>query len=305
MSRGVARRRRASGRDGFILVSVLLALIVLGGLVAAVAYLTRTAVVGAASAREALVIDSLVQSGVELAAYELFTLKRPAALVNGQRIRLNDGVVTLFAMSEAGKVDLNTSPPELLAGLWNAIGAPGMPPETFAARIVDFRDVNDEVSKNGGAEMAQYTAAGPDKAPANGPFERIDQLQDVLDVTPAQALQLAPLVTVHNPDGKVAILEASLATLRAIPGGAKLIDQIPALKASRREGQDENQADALARQLGDAAKFVTLDSEPKAFSVRVEVERNGARRAIELILTASKTPVALYFVTDRIERPTR
>ncbi|QZO01808.1 hypothetical protein [Chenggangzhangella methanolivorans] len=125
---------RRGGRDGFILVSVLVSLIVLGGLAAAVAYLTRTAVVGAASAREALVIDALMQSGLELAGYELFSLRRPAELVNGQRIRLNDGVVTLFAASEAGKIDLNGAPPELLAALWTAIGAPGMRPETFAAR---------------------------------------------------------------------------------------------------------------------------------------------------------------------------
>jgi general secretion pathway protein K len=296
---------RGEGREGFILISVLGALIVLGGLVAAVAYLTRTAVVGAASTREALVTDALLNSGVELAGYELFSLRRPASLVNGQRIRLNDGVVTLYTASEAGKIDLNGSPPELLAALWASIGAPGMTPETFAARVVDYRDLDDEPSKNGGAETPQYVAAGPNRLPANALFERVDELQNVLDVTPAQVRLLAPMLTVHNPSGKVAALEASAATLRAIPNGARALPQLQALKEARNGQNGDNQESALQRLLGDSAEFVTLESEPTAFTVRVEVERNGSRRTVELILTASRAADALYFVTDRVERPSR
>lgn len=297
---------RRSGREGFILVSVLVSLIVLGGLVAAVAYLTRAAVVGAAAAREALVTDALVNSGVELAGYELFSLRRPASLVNGQRIRLNDGVVTLFTASEAGKIDLNGAPPELLAALWASIGAPGMTPETFAARVVDYRDLDDEPSKNGGAETPQYVAAGPNRLPANALFERIDDLQKVLDVTPAQVSMLAPMITVHNPSGKIAALDASPATLRVIPNGARALGQLQALKEQRDAGTSgDDQENALERLLGDAAKFVTLDSPPTAFTVRVEAERNGSRRTVDVILTTSRAPDALYFVTDRIERPSR
>lgn len=302
---------RRGGREGFILVSTLGALIVLAGLVAAVAYLTRTAVVGAASAREALVVDALLKSGVELAGYELFSLRRPAALVNGQRIRLNDGVVTLFAVSEAGKIDLNAAPPELLALAWAAIGAPGMRPETFAARVVDYRDVDDEPSKNGGAELPQYQAAGPTKLPANGPFEMVDDLQNVLDVTPVQVRQLAPMLTVQNPSGKISVFEAAPATLRIIPGGARALDQIAALRAAKaregREGQGQQGADSgvLERLFGEAAKFVSLETDARAFTVRVEAERGEARRRVDLVLTASRAPDALYFVTDRIVRPSR
>ncbi|QZO01807.1 general secretion pathway protein GspK [Chenggangzhangella methanolivorans] len=169
--------------------------------------------------------------------------------------------------------------------------------------MIDYRDLDDEPSDNGGAEIPQYSAAGPNRLPANAPFERIDELQNVLDVTPAQVRQLRPYLTVHNPDGKIAVLEASVATLRLIPGGARLADQIPALKAAAQtERQNEGQSDAVERLLGDAAKFVTVESEPKAFTVRVEAERGGSRRAVDFVLTASRAPDALYFVTDRIER---
>lgn len=296
---------RRPSQEGFILVAMLGALIVLSGLVAAVAYLTRTAVIGAASAREALVTDALLKSGVDLAGYELFSLRRPASVVNGQRIRFNDGVVTLFTASEAGKIDLNTAPPELLAALWSSIGAPGMTPETFAARVVDYRDLDDEPSKNGGAEIPQYVAAGPNRLPANAPFERVDDLQNVLDVTATQARLLAPLVTVHNPSGKIAALEASPAVIRVIPNGSRVLAQLQALKdrANAREGQD--QESELERLLGDSANFVTLESEPRAFTVRVEAERNGSRRSADVVLVASRAADALYLVTDRIERPSR
>lgn len=307
---------RGGGRGGFILVSTLGALIVLGGLVAAVAYLTRAAVLGAAAARETLVVDALVNAGVELAGYELFSLRRPAALVNGQRIRLNDGVVTLFVVSEAGKIDLNAAPPELLGLLWSSIGSPGMPPETFAARVVDYRDTDDQVSPKGGAEVPQYTAAGPDRLPANAPFETVDDLRNVLGVSSTQVRTLAPMLTVQNPTGKIAVLEASPATLRILPGGARAADQIAALRAAQAQsqrqaagggqpGDQQNAESALQRIFGDAAKLVTLESEPKAFSVRVEVERADARRTIDVTLTASSASDALYFVTDRIVRPSR
>ncbi|PZQ14149.1 MAG: hypothetical protein DI565_11985 [Ancylobacter novellus] len=295
---------KRDGRGGFILVSTLTALLVLAGLVAAVTYLTRTAVVGAAAARENLVIDALLQSGVELAGYELFSLRQPPHVVNGQRIRLNDGAITLFATSEAGKIDLNGAPPELLAALWESIGAPGMRPETFAARVIDYRDADDEVSDNGGAELPQYAAAGPLKRPANAPFETVDELQNVLEVTVDQVRRLAPLLTVHNPGGKIAALEASPMVLRVIPGGARAFEALQALRA-RQQAPGDGGEDEMQRLLGDAAKFVTTETESKAVAVRVEVERGDARRTLDVILTASRAPEALYFVTDRIARPTQ
>lgn len=289
------------GRDGFILISVLGALIVLAGLVGAVSYLVRTAVVGAAAVKQDLTADALTRSGIELAGYELFMLRRPAASVNAQRIRLNDGVVTLFARAESGRIDLNGAPPELLASAWASIGAPGMRPETFAARVVDYRDEDEEPSKDGGAEAAQYAAAGPNRLPANAPFEQVDELQNVLGVTLSAARALAPLMTVHNPAGKLSVFETSPAVLRALPGGASLVDRVASIRA--RPPQDvENGLEAA---LGDAAKFLSLETAPTAFSVRVEIERDGARRTTDVILTASRAADALYFVTDRITRPSR
>ncbi len=291
---------RRGGEDGFILVSVLGALIVLAGLVGAVSYLVRTAVTGAAQSREALTMDALTRSGVELAGYELFSLRRPASAVNGQQIRLNDGVVTLFVAGEGGKIDLNGAPPELLAGAWASIGAPaGLAPEAFAARVVDYRDPDNEKSAQGGAEAADYAAAAPNRLPANAPFERVDDLQYVLGVTPAAVRALAPILTVHNPAGKLSIMDVSTAALRATPGGGAAADKIRAL---RLQTSDDMQG-ALDAALGDAAKYFS-PAPSAAYAVRVEVRRGAdGFRATKLILTGSKTTDALFFTTDRDDHP--
>lgn len=291
---------KARGREGFILVSVLGALIVLAGLVGAVSYLVRTAVVGAAAQREALTTDALLRSGIDLAGFQLFMLRRPAALVTGQRIRLNEGVVTLFVAAESGKIDLNGAPPEALAGLWASIGAPQLRPESFAARVKDYRDEDPEPSPEDGAEAPQYAAAGPNRMPANAPFERVDDVQNVLGVSLEAARALAPMLTVHNPSGKLSAFDATPAVLRILPGGARIADRVRALRTQ--SPVDEEQ---LQEALGEAAQFLSVERTSPAYTVRVEAERNGARRAAELILTASRSPDALYFVTDRIDRPAR
>lgn len=300
---------RRRGTQGFILVSTLVALIVLTGLAAGAAYLVRTVIVGAAERRFELATDALAASGLELAGYQLFMLRRPAEALNGQQIRLNDGVVTLFAIPESGKIDLNGAPPEILASAWGSIGAPGMKPETFAARVVDFRDKDGEVSKNDGAEAPQYAAAGIKDPPPNAPFEQVDDLQKVLGVTPAAALAMKPLLTVHNPIGKISVRGATPAVLRGMPGGPAIGERILALRASLPPPDAEERGGAadkaMQRMLGDQAKFFSLEAASPAYTVRVEVTRPNARRVIEFVLTASKTPEALYYVTDRIDRPSR
>jgi general secretion pathway protein K len=285
---------RGHGREGFILVAVLGVLVVLAGLVGAASYLVRTAATGAAGLRDDLVLDALTQAGLELAGYQLFMLNRPTADINAQQIRLNDGVVTLFVTSEAGKIDLNGAPPELLAGVWRASGGASMTPETFAARVADYRDADSEKTPKGGAEAADYAAAGPAARPADAPFAQVDELQHVLGVTPQEVRAIEPLLTVHNPDGKLSALDASPQALRALPElAAAAVDRIVSLR--RRGGQELERQ--LKTALGDQEEFVSFEP-GAAFSVRVEVRRGDRVRSVRAVLTRSRAAEALYFITD-------
>lgn len=297
---------RRGGQGGFVLVSVLGALIVLTGLAAAAAYLVRTAVLGAAAIRSELFTDALTRAGLEIAGFELFELKRPAASVNGQQIRLDDGVVTLFVAAESGKIDLNTAAPEILASLWASLGLGGLAPEQFAARVKDYRDADSEPGEKGGAELQDYQAAAADRAPANAPFDQVDDIQFVLGVTPDAARALAPLLTVHNPGGKVSAYDASAAVVRALPQGASVVDRIMALRSAplpRSEEEAEAADKAAQESLGEAAKNFGFERTSNAYTVRVEVARGDARRATQAILTRSRASDALYFTTDLVDRP--
>ncbi|MET0314575.1 MAG: hypothetical protein ABW275_09295 [Hansschlegelia sp.] len=288
------------GREGFILVSVLGAMIVLAGLVGAVSYLVRTAVTGAAATRDELTIDALTRSGVEIAGYELFSLRRPAAAVNAQQIRMNDGVLTLFVSSEAGKIDLNGAPPELLAGAWASIGAPGMQPEAFAARVADYRDADGDKTPHGGAEAGDYAAASPNLVIANAPFETVDELQNVLGVTPDAVRSLAPLLTVQNPSGKLSVMDVPAAVMRAVPGGSAAFDKIRAIRLQPPADLEQ----AMQKALGEGAKYFSTDASV-AYRVRVEVRRgDDVFRATTVTLTASRASEALYFTTGWDVRPT-
>ncbi len=125
--------------------------------------------------------------------------------------------VKVSAVSENGKVDLNTAAPALLQGLFQAAGVQPTLARTLTRHVVRWR------SAPGGAgeldaERAAYTAAGRDYGPRHGPFASIEELQMVLGVTPTIYRTVAPNLTIWSgattPDAET----APAMVLAAIPG---------------------------------------------------------------------------------------
>lgn len=80
---------------------------------------------------------------------------------------------------EAGKININTAPAEILAEL------PGLNSE-IAHAIVDWRDDDDDVANEGeGAEESYYLSLSPPYIPRNAPFETLEELLLVRGITPA------------------------------------------------------------------------------------------------------------------------
>ncbi|MHC5020149.1 MAG: type II secretion system minor pseudopilin [Planctomycetota bacterium] len=79
---------------------------------------------------------------------------------------------------ENGKININTAPAEILAEL------PGLNSE-IANAIVDWRDDNDEISNEEGAEESYYLSLRSPYSPRNAPFETIEELLLVRGITPA------------------------------------------------------------------------------------------------------------------------
>lgn len=281
-------------RDGFILVSALAILAILAALVGGASALSRASVGDARLLRERLTQDALAHAGLELAAYQVFALRRPLAELVEQRFRLDAGVVTLTVAAESGRVDINGADAALLAGIWRAAGLRSLSPETFAARIIDWRDPDSTRGKDG-AEQGEYEAAGA-PGPADAPFQSVDDVQYVLGVGPEAALVLKPFLTVANPSGKLSAMTAAPAVLRAAPKMTPAVaDRIAGLQRAGPAGADRLRA-ALA-----TAGVTAGTAVGPSLEVRV-VATGPAKSSTALFSLFRGDATALYRTTGFVER---
>lgn len=150
--------------------------------------------------------------------------------------RIQDDVVVVQIRDEDGKIDVNAASAELLAGLLAAVGLErGEAAPAMAARIVDFRD-DDNDALPSGAEDPAYQAAGLAEGAADRPLRHLEELRSVLGMTDALFERLRPHVTVFtNADG-LDPLRASRAALLALPGMTP--DVVAMIEASTEGGGD-------------------------------------------------------------------
>jgi general secretion pathway protein K len=150
--------------------------------------------------------------------------------------RYDGATVSVRAIDEGGKVDLNAASPEVLRGLFQAAGLKAAEAQALAGHVVDWRS---PIVLEGDAaiQRAAYQAAGRDYGPRGGPFASIEELQMVLGMTPALYRQVAPAVTIWagttSPDPNT----ASPLALAAIPG------MTPAQLEQIRAARQRNAAD--------------------------------------------------------------
>ena len=125
--------------------------------------------------------------------------------------------VKVSAISEAGKVDLNSASPDVLQGLFRATGMAPAAAQALTANVVSWRGLPG--SKSQVAEQrAVYAAAGRDYGPRNGPFASIEELQMVLGMTPSIYRQVASAITVWSGNTTPDPDTAPPLALAAIPG---------------------------------------------------------------------------------------
>jgi general secretion pathway protein K len=66
-----------------------------------------------------------------------------------------------------------------------------MSAQAFAARIVDWRDEDEDVT-NDGAEAGTYAESGLSYAPSNRPFHSVEELRFLLELSTADYGKLRP-----------------------------------------------------------------------------------------------------------------
>jgi len=103
---------------------------------------------------------------------------------------------------ESGRIDLNAAPPELLMRLLEAVGVGELEAEALVDAIQDWRDADSDTHLNG-AEDPDYEAAGRLYGAKDGTFSSVQELRQVLGVTPELYNSLAPALTVFSGRSKV------------------------------------------------------------------------------------------------------
>ncbi|MCH8189244.1 MAG: general secretion pathway protein GspK, partial [Proteobacteria bacterium] len=206
-----------------------------------------------------------------------------------------EGEVSIVIIDEAGKIDLNAAPDELIQGLFTAVGLEESAAQALAAAIADFRDADDE-THIGGAEDAEYRAAGLPYGPKNEPFEAVEELHQVLGMTRELYALAAPGLTVHSRSRGVDVTVAPAIVLQALPGvDAEAVEAF----AEQRAGQIAQGRSGVGQMAGaGGARVTTLPglgrqyaarSRRRVFTVRAEARvRSGAVFVREAVISMTR-----------------
>jgi len=211
-----ANARTAS--DGFIVVAVLWILAALATLATVYAIYVANAAVAVAANDDAIEAEALVYASLELTAYRLLGVpkeeKRPTSGEFGFRIgRAN---VSVDYRSETARVDLNQAPKELLAGLFEALGASPEEADQFGDRVIGWRTPPAVGPQD--KETSLYRAAGLNYDPRGGAFAHVDELWLLPGLPPALIERALPFITVFSGRAEVNVLDAAPEVLAALPG---------------------------------------------------------------------------------------
>jgi general secretion pathway protein K len=196
-------RRRGSTsprEEGVALIAVLWTLILLSLIAAAVSFENRANdriarnLADAAAARAAAdagvargVLDLLIQgSGSDF---------RPDGTV--YRWPFAESTVYVSVRDEFSKVNLNQASEAVLSSLFSSAGIEQAKAQSLADAIADFRD-KDNIPRLQGAEETDYRAAGLDWGPKNASFQTIEELQQVLGMTPQIYERIIPDFTIYS-----------------------------------------------------------------------------------------------------------
>lgn len=255
-----------SSKQGFVIVAVLWLLAALAALATIFSVYLSNSARALAVNDTALQAQALVSAGVELTAYQLQLAGKDARPALGSfQLRLNGADLAVSFVTEAARVDLNSAPKELIAGLLSVLGAAEEDAREYADRIVAWRTKS--TPQTAGNEDALYRAAGRSYSPRQAPFAHANELALVLGIPPALVERALPFVTVFSGAAAVDVITAPPQVIAALPGMTPLT-----LKQFLQERAGlPNDPAAIAAALGGAAKSNATAQKSQAYRILIRV----------------------------------
>jgi len=259
-------RSSGRGRDGFIVVAVLWML----GALATLASIYAVYVINTATAMsvndDRVQAEGLMTAALELAAYRLTSADADNRPSRGDfAFRLGRAAIMVDFRSEAGRVDLNNAPREVLAGLFAGLGVKYSDAEYYADRVIGWRTTQDPDQRND--ESAAYRTAGLSYGPRQGPFAHVGELSLVLGLPRFLVERALPFVTVFSARPEINILAAAPEVVAAVPGMTP--DRLYAVLSQVGRGQQN--AQFLKALVGDQTGITIEAGKTARVTVRMDV----------------------------------
>jgi general secretion pathway protein K len=242
-----------------------------------------------------------VTAALELTAYRLTSVDVEARPSRGNFVfRLGRTAAAVEFRSEAARIDLNSAPKELLAGLFAGLGAGYPDAEYYADRIIAWRSPRDPDKPDD--EASAYRTAGLSYPPRQAPFAHVGELGLVLGLPPFLVERAMPFVTVFSGRAEINVLDAAPEVVAAIPGMTP--DRLYAVLSQR--GTGPQNAQFIQNLLGSGQTGVTTDA-GKAVRVTVRVDFDNRRRvgaeAVILLLDDASEPFRVLSWRDDFDGP--
>ncbi|WP_316176020.1 MULTISPECIES: type II secretion system protein GspK [unclassified Bradyrhizobium] len=194
---------------------------------------------------------------------------------NGTRIGIR-------IQDELGRVDLNQTDEAMLNSLLLSAGLDARAAADLTDKIVDWRTATSLKHLNG-AKDRDYASRNAAYHPRNGPFQSVDELLLVMDMTPAIFARIAPALTVHSGRQFVDPQLAPREVLRALPGmTAQSAEATLAARDGARSGLAEGNPMTVLR--------------GRAFTIRTEFSQASRVVEGEVAVRLTENPQQPYWV---------
>jgi general secretion pathway protein K len=294
-------RSAGQGRDGFIVVAVLWML----GALATLASIYAVYVINTATAMgvndDRLQAEGVMSAALELTTYRLTAIDPANRPSRGDfAFRLGRAAVAVEFRSEAGRIDLNSAPKELLAGLFAGLGTKPSDAEYYADRVLAWRTAQDPDRQN--EEAAAYRAAGLPYGPRQGPLAHVGELALVLGLPPFLVERALPFVTVYSARPEINIVAAPPEVIAAVPGMTP--DRVYALLSQI--GRGPQNAEFLKAFVGDQPGITVEVGKTVRVAVRTNFDTGRRIQGEAVILLGGETgePFRVLSWRDDFDGPT-
>lgn len=282
-------------QSGIAIIMVLWMIMVMMTMAATLLYSVKTETQMVSFARENAQARAFADAATRYAVMQLFLPqdKREVAIGGGaSRWTYGGYEAEIRLVGENGLIDVNRADRALLSLVLEQVGVVEDEAETVLDLIEDFRDPDDLKHING-AEDDDYEDEGLDYGAKDAPFERIEELQQVLGMTPQLYKALSRYLSVNSNSAGINPMLAPRQILMVLADGeAELVDEYIRLR-------EESEGAYVQPPFG--GRFIDPTQQP-LYRMQIKVKPVGStieyfeERAIRL-LPGRMPPFITYFRT--------